>query len=84
MSGPTSWADSFKRLDVGGQPDPPAIKASPGQVVDFAAVGMDELDVDVDGATGATPGVAAACKDLGISKLDDALQKFDIKPPGVA
>ena len=36
----------------------------------------------VDAATGATPGVAAACKELGMSALEDVVAEYGIKPPG--
>lgn len=38
----------------------------------------------VDAATGATPGVAAACRDLGMSALDDVVNEYGILPPGQA
>ena len=38
----------------------------------------------VDAATGATPGVAAACRDLGMSALDDVVDEYGILPPGQA
>lgn len=36
----------------------------------------------VDAKTGATPGVATACRDLGVGDLSAALVKFNCKPPG--
>ncbi len=39
---------------------------------------------EVDAATGATPGVAAACRDLGMSALSDVVSEYGIKPPGQA
>ena len=36
----------------------------------------------IDAATGATPGVAAACKELGMSALEDVVAEYGIKPPG--
>ena len=42
-----------------------------------------EADV-VDAATGATPGVSAACKELGMASLSDVIADMGIKPPGQA
>ena len=39
-------------------------------------------DMKSDKTTGATPGVATACRDLGVSSLDEALSKYKCKPPG--
>ena len=38
----------------------------------------------VDATTGATPGVSAACKELGMSSLSDVIANMGIKPPGQA
>ena len=38
----------------------------------------------VDAATGATPGVSAACKELGMASLSDVIADMGIKPPGQA
>lgn len=38
----------------------------------------------VDAATGATPGVSAACKELGMASLSDVIANMGIKPPGQA
>lgn len=37
-----------------------------------------------DALTGATPGVAAACRELDMGSLDKVIEHFDINPPGVA
>lgn len=36
----------------------------------------------VDATTGATPGVSAACKELGMASLSDVIADMGIKPPG--
>ena len=38
----------------------------------------------VDATTGATPGVSAACKELGMASLSDVIANMGIKPPGQA
>lgn len=38
----------------------------------------------VDATTGATPGVSAACKELGMASLSDVIADMGIKPPGQA
>ena len=48
---------------------------------------MDELagpvdDAEVDETTGASPGTAQACDDLGLNSLQVNLERFNIKPPG--
>ena len=43
----------------------------------------EEREADtVDAATGATPGVSAACKELGMASLSDVIADMGIKPPG--
>lgn len=45
----------------------------------------EECEVDtVDATTGATPGVSAACKELGMASLSDVIADMGIKPPGQA
>lgn len=39
---------------------------------------------EVDAVTGASPGTAQACNDLGLNSLEANLSKFGIKPPGQA
>lgn len=43
----------------------------------------EDEDEDVDTTTGATPGVASACKDLGLTSPDKVSKQLGIKPPGV-
>ena len=38
----------------------------------------------LDATTGATPGVSAACKELGMASLSDVIADMGIKPPGQA
>lgn len=43
----------------------------------------EECEADtVDASTGATPGVSAACKELGMASLSDVIADMGIKPPG--
>lgn len=43
----------------------------------------EEREADtVDATTGATPGVSAACKELGMASLSDVIADMGIKPPG--
>ena len=45
----------------------------------------EECEADtVDAMTGATPGVSAACKELGMASLSDVIADMGIKPPGQA
>lgn len=45
----------------------------------------EECEADtVDATTGATPGVSAACKELGVASLSDVIADMGIKPPGQA
>ncbi len=37
---------------------------------------------EVDATTGASPGTAQACDDLGLNSLSANLERFGIKPPG--
>ena len=43
-----------------------------------------EDELEPDAVTGASPGTAQACSDLGLNSLEENLAKFNIKPPGVA
>ena len=38
----------------------------------------------VDEVTGASPGTAQACADLGLNSLKENIKRLGIKPPGVA
>ena len=45
----------------------------------------DEQDSDeCDAVTGATPGVATACKELGLDDMSYLVDQLGIKPPGQA
>lgn len=70
-SGATSWADAFKVMDTGDGPPPPAMPAPAGSAPD-----------EVDAVTGATPGVASACKELGLDDIAAVVAACGIKPPG--
>lgn len=41
-----------------------------------------EEESDADATTGASPGTAQACDDLGLNSLEANLARFNIKPPG--
>ena len=85
ISGPTSWADAFKVMDTGFAGTPPPVMGAPGQ--SSAALGSpDDIEnaEDVDAATGATPGVATACVELGLDDMEAVIKACGIKPPGVA
>lgn len=41
-------------------------------------------DEQSDETTGASPGTAQACDDLGLNSLEANLARFNIKPPGVS
>ena len=71
----TSLADAAAALDPAGEKAPLPACAPPG--VSAASAG-------VDAATGATPGVASACRELGMASVDDVVRERGIKPPGVA
>lgn len=42
----------------------------------------EETAVEADEETGASPGTAQACSDLGLNSLAANLDRFGIKPPG--
>lgn len=42
----------------------------------------DEAPVQADEVTGASPGTAQACEDLGLNSLAANLERLGIKPPG--
>lgn len=72
----TSLADAAAALDPAGEKAPLPACAPPG----VSAASAE----DVDAATGATPGVASACRELGMASVDDVVRERGIKPPGVA
>lgn len=39
-------------------------------------------DPALDATSGATPGVATACRDFGVATLEEAMSKFNCKKPG--
>lgn len=39
---------------------------------------------DPDAVTGATPGVASACREFGMASVDKVVSERGIRPPGVA
>ena len=43
---------------------------------------FDDADLEPDETTGASPGTAQACDDLGLNSLKSNLERFNIKPPG--
>lgn len=74
VTGATSPADAAAALDPGqhgGAPAAPPPCPPPGTC-------------DADAVTGATPGVASACRELGMSSVDSVVRERGIKPPGVA
>lgn len=94
-SGATSMAAASQLLSVGNTPAPPACAASPGQSSAAAVASapseqqkrpsfavLKKIEGMDDDATGATPGVASACKELGFSDLASVSQRLGIKPPG--
>ncbi len=46
--------------------------------------GKQAEEPEADAVTGASPGTAQACSDLGLNSLEENLNKFGIKPPGVS
>lgn len=69
VSAPTNWADAFKVMDDGSAGAPPPTPGAPGEC---------------DAVTGATPGVATACRELGLDDMANLAGKLGIKPPGQA
>ncbi len=69
VSHATNWADAFKVMDDGSAGAPPPIPGAPGEC---------------DAVTGATPGVATACRELGLDDMANLAGKLGIKPPGQA
>ena len=51
---------------------------------DMACEVDGQSEADVDAVTGASPGTAQACSDLGLNDLEANLARFNIKPPGVS
>lgn len=55
-----------------------------GGIEDAPADQMAEEEELPDETTGASPGTAQACTDLGLNSLEANLARFNIKPPGVS
>ena len=77
-TGPTDWAGRSIELErkmgmEGHAPAPPSESRRPGEI---------ETTCEIDATTGATPGVSAACKELGMASLSDVIADMGIKPPG--
>lgn len=76
VTGATSLADAAAALDpnhgASGPTAPPSCPP-PGA-----------CNADADAVTGATLGVTSACRELGMSSVDDVVRERGIKPPGVA
>lgn len=87
-TGPTDWAGRSIELErkmgmEGHAPAPPSESRRPGQIE--AGYEIDAMTgATVDATTGATPGVSAACKELGMASLSDVIADMGIKPPGQA
>lgn len=87
-SGATDWAHAFAAQDPGTGPAPPAAPP-PGRapkrrdIVCAAPVAGDAAARATDAATGATPGVASACRDLGMQSVERVARERGIKPPGI-
>lgn len=87
-TGPTDWAGRSIELErkmgmEGHAPAPPSESRRPGQIE--TGCGMDATTgTTVDATTGATPGVSAACKELGMASLSNVIADMGIKPPGQA
>lgn len=62
--------------DDTGLPAPPC-PAPPGTSAQAAAE-------EIDAATGATPGVASACRELDMADSAEVARRLGIKPPGIA
>lgn len=69
VSHATNWADAFRVMDDGSAGAPPPTPGAPGEC---------------DAVTGATPGVATACKELGLDDMSCLVDQLGIKPPGQA
>lgn len=67
-------AAALEELESPEYPEPTAARPS------YAT--LKKIDGMDDAATGATPGVASACKDLGFSDLASVSKRLGIKPPG--
>lgn len=95
VSHATDWAHAFSSIDKGShERSAPPLIAPPGEAREPAQGCSEnrgdvshgnthlEGELEVDCVTGATPGVASACRDLGMSQVDDVVRQRGIKPPG--
>lgn len=87
-TGPTDWAGRSIELErrmgmEGYAPTPPSESRRPGQIEAMGALDAT-TGATVDATTSATPGVSAACKELGMASLSDVIADMGIKPPGQA
>ena len=77
-------SDAVEPASVEGSDEPNADHG--GEPADDALTEIifsEEIDdYDPDTATGASPGVSSACRDLGLSSLESVTRKLNIKPPG--
>lgn len=92
-SGPTDWAAAFKAMDTGRGAPPPPMPGAPGSAPRKGFIEADGTAVteagavagaEADAVTGATPGVATACKELGLDDMAALNAALGIKPPGVS
>lgn len=61
-----------------------SVRESAAEACDDTLKGEECEAETVDATTGATPGVSAACKELGMASLSDVIADMGIKPPGQA
>jgi hypothetical protein len=74
------------REDAIGSPDcgQSGLDSKGDSVID-GDVGFDaDRNCEADAMTGASPGTAQACNELGLNDLESNLARFGIKPPGVS
>ena len=82
--GATSWGFPDDRPDGADATTGATVDATTGATRRSHKHSPTPTRDEVDAATGATPGVAAACRDLGMSALGDVVNELGIKPPGQA
>lgn len=76
-SGATDWAHAFATEDSDTEALP-FKTPPPGTVPEARQVRASATDT----TTGATPGVASACRDLGLQSAERVARERGIKPPG--
>lgn len=74
--------NSSKREPIDAISAPTCWISDDEELPSFPPAGVPASESDIDTKTGATPGVSAACKELGMSDPGDVQKKFGIKPPG--